>query len=147
MGSTALGGEVMSNFELLVDSDAFVGWIFPNDTHYERSNALFEKIQGHELRIVTTSWIVAETATVLSHRRDQELARFFLKRIRERNFPTIHIDDQLQIAATKLFEAQQARGTSMPDCANVVVMQSFRIPQIFSFDEAYTKQYRVKVFA
>lgn len=136
-----------NKFQVLVDSDAFVGWLFPRDPHFETVQKLFQNIKQQRLHLVTTSWVVAETATVLSHKQGQDLARTFLQRMGQIPFPTIFIDESLQQATTTLFAQQEKRGTSMVDCANVVVMRRFQIPQILSFDKAYAKQYDVATVA
>lgn len=128
------------NVEVLVDSDAFVGWIYPADAHYDRVRSIFQKIRQARLRMITNSWVVAETATVLSHRSGQVAARSFLSRLRELDFPIIHIDESLQEDAIQIFEHQDKKGTSMVDCGNVAVMRRFDIFRIFSFDRFYKNQ-------
>ena len=139
------GGEVRDELHILFDSDAFVGWLWPDDKLYSKANQVFEKIKYKQLRIVTTSWVIAETATVLSNREGQTLARSFLKRMRDMRFPTIHIDEILQRETEKLFERQEKKGTSMVDCGNVIVMQRYKIPAIFSFDKFYKKQQGIQM--
>jgi hypothetical protein len=41
----ALGKDVMSEYQVLVDSDAFVGRFFTDDSHHHHSLALFEKFE------------------------------------------------------------------------------------------------------
>ena len=134
------GGEVKDELHILFDSDAFVGWLWPDDKLFIKANQIFEQIKQKQLRIVTTSWVIAEAATVLSHREGQILARSFMKRMRDMRFPTIHIDEVLQSEAEKLFERQEKKGTSMVDCGNIIVMQRYKIPTIFSFDRFYKRQ-------
>lgn len=146
MVSTVSGKDrVTSDFHVLVDSDAFVGRFYADDTHYQHSRTIFQQLREQRKRLVTTSFVVAETATVLSHRNGQNLARKFLAEfIGKGNIDVIHITETLQQEAASLFVAQGQRGTSMTDCANVVVMQKFNIPTIFSFDKVYTKQFGLK---
>ncbi|MCI0563775.1 MAG: PIN domain-containing protein [Nitrososphaera sp.] len=127
---------------ILVDSDAFVGWLYDADAHHKRATAIFNKIKRKRLAPITTSLVVAETATVLSNRQGQNLARVFLDLIAK--YPVIHIDEQLQQEALEFFKAQEKKGTSVVDCTNVVVMRRFKIPTIFSFDKFYSKQLGMK---
>lgn len=135
-----------NSFDLLIDSDAFVGWIFPSDFHFEKSRSLFHKIESERLKIACTNLVITETATVLSHRQDQKLARFFLETIDKLELPIIRINQELENKALQLFFKQNKRGTSFTDCANAVVIQEFAIPKIFSFDKAYKNQYKVELF-
>lgn len=93
---------------------------------------------------MTTSMVIDEVATVLSHRQGQELARKFLAVVEALQFPTIHIDKTLRQEALAIFKSQQQRGTSVTDCANVAVMKRFAISEIFAFDEVYPKRFGLK---
>ena len=68
----------------------------------------------------------------------------FLEQIERLAVPVVHIDEHLQTHATQIFVAQNQRGTSMTDCANVAVIHQLDIPKIFSFDEVYSKHFGLK---
>jgi predicted nucleic acid-binding protein len=126
----------MDNPLVLIDSDAFVGWIFPNDVHHKRVLTLFKRIKKQGYRPVTTSWVVQETATVLSRRSGQGDAKKFLD-IMTSDFPVIHITELLERDTATYFCAQEGPNISMVDCSNVVVMHEFNITHIASFDKFY----------
>lgn len=132
-----------SNFQILVDSDAFIAYYLDYDIFHPQVSELFDRFTQHETLITTTSWVVAETATVLSYRGGQDLAQTFLQRIESSHLPVIHIDEKLEQATFQFFKDQTGRGISMVDCSNAVVMQHFSIPEIFSFDKFY-KQLHLK---
>ncbi len=144
MGRKGRESAVRNSSGILVDSDVFVGWIHIDDTHHEKARSVFHKIKQARLRMVTSSWVVAETATVLSHRRGQATAREYLKTIRDLEFPVIHVDEGLQEDATQIFEQQEKKGTSMVDCSNVAIIKRFEIPRIFSFDKFYAKKFGIQ---
>jgi predicted nucleic acid-binding protein len=127
----------VTSFQVLVDSDAFVAWSLPDDLFHVRVQETFEKLARKTTRLVTTSWVIAETATVLSNRGSQATARTFLQRLEEMALPIIHISEELEADTTTFFKAQEARGTSMVDCSNAVVMRRFEIPEVLSFDKFY----------
>ncbi len=106
----AHGEEAKSEFQVLIDSDAFEPWIHTNDSHHKKVKSTFQKIKKSQISMVTSSWVVAETATVLSHRKGQFLAREFLRKIRDLSFPVIHVDERLQEDATQIFELQEKKG-------------------------------------
>jgi predicted nucleic acid-binding protein len=130
---------VTHEFHVLLDSDAFVAIYLPDDANHDRAMNIFATIQHAEQNMVTTSWVIAETATVLSNRDGQEKARAFLQMIADVHFDSIHITEDFQQEATTLFISQQKKRTSMVDCGNAVVMHRFAIPTIFSFDAFYPK--------
>ncbi|MEZ4621171.1 MAG: hypothetical protein R2867_37500 [Caldilineaceae bacterium] len=115
----------MSNAtQVLVDSDAFVGLLLEKDAHHKRCTELFAEIASRQVPLVTTSSVVAETATVLSHRVGQELARVFLEDVIEQGkFPTVFVTGALHQQALEIFKMQEGRGTSMTDCVNVAIMR------------------------
>jgi predicted nucleic acid-binding protein len=137
----------MSNgTQILVDSDAFVGLLLEKDAHHERSARLFSEVASQGASIVTNSFVIAETATVLSHRVGQELARIFLDEVVEQGrFPTVFVTEALQQQAIEIFRMQERRGTSMTDCVNVAIMQQLQISTIFSFDTFYSKRCNLKL--
>ena len=138
-------GEASKNdqFNVLIDSDAFIGWLNEEDAHHQRVNELFELLQTQQAKFVTISLVVAETATVLSYKASQSLALAFLKIINRGNLPVIHINEGLQQASLEIFSEQTKRRTSVTDCANVAVMRKYEIPAIFSFDQGYVKQFNL----
>ena len=109
----------------------------PHDSNHDRAMEIFKILKHTEQNLVTTSWVIAETATVLSNRDGQDNARAFLSMIFETHFDSIHISENLQSDATKVFVEQQKKRTSMVDCSNTVVLKQFGIPKIFAFDEFY----------
>ncbi len=136
---------MQNNAEILVDSDAFVGWMYAADPHHNRVQRTFQEVRQARLRMITNSWVVAETATVLSHRSGQVAAKNYLNTLRTLEFPIIHIDEDLQEDATQIFEQQDKKGTSMVDCGNVAVMHRYDISRIFSFDRFYKSQPNIEL--
>ncbi len=133
------GGITMNSFQVLVDSDAFVAWLMPDDIFYQQVTEIFQRLEEEKVRLVTTSWVIAETATVLSNRVGQKLARQFLDQAEHIGLPIIHITEEIQREATRFFKDQEVRGTSMVDCGNAIVATRFGIPSVFSFDRFYKR--------
>lgn len=134
--------------QILVDSDAFVGLLLKKDVHHEESSQLFSEIAVQGLSVITTSFVIAETVTVLSHRIGQELARIFLDEVIEQGkFPTVFVTESLQQQATEIFRKQDGRGTSMTDCVNVALMRQLQLSTIFSFDAFYAKKCKLQLLS
>lgn len=139
-------GQMSNATQILVDSDAFVGLLLEKDAHHERCAELFAGIASQQVSIVTTSFVVAETATVLSHRVGQDLARVFLDEVIEQGrFPTVFVTEAMQQQALEIFKMQESRGTSMTDCVNVAIMRQLQISTIFSFDVFYPKRCNIEL--
>lgn len=133
-----------SQYDILVDSDAFIGLFYPDDAHNKRSTQLFEKYKGKNVNFVTNSHVIAETATVLSHKRQFSLARDFLQSVKTLNFPVIFIDEEMLGESLNIFLDQEKRGVSVTDCINAYLMQRFNISQIFAFDKFYHEELGLK---
>lgn len=145
MERMGFGKEVMpSDFDILVDSDAFTGLFVEYDAHHPLVTTAFERFLSEWQRLVTTSFVIAETATVISRLAGQSPARRFLTFVRSGNIPIIFIDEDLQDAGERIFIAQENKKTSMVDCTNVAVMERFHIPAIFSFDQVYFRKFHLK---
>ena len=137
-----------SNFQVLVDSDAFVGLMIEKDAHHKSSQKIFKRLRAQKAKLLTTSLVVVETATVLSHRVGQDLARAFLVEVVEKGgLPVTQIIDDLYEEALKIFKDQTKKGTSVTDCANVAILKRLNIPEIFSFDKVYSKSFGLQMIS
>lgn len=144
--STARKGRGVTNqLQVLIDSDAFVGQFYTRDAHHSRTNQLFDQLIQHSTPIATTNLVTLGTATVLSHRGGQELAKRFMAMIEESNLPILYVDEKLQRKAVDIFVSQEKKGTSGVDCANVAVMHHYHIPYIFSYDHFYRGQPKIEL--
>ena len=130
----------MGKFEVLVDSDGWIALYLPDDLLHTDTVSIYQRLQAQNKKLVTTSAVIGETATVLSHRSGQKLARHFLLAIEQSGIPIIFVDEKLHHQALELFMQQEKKGTSFVDCANVVVARAFDIPTVLSFDGFYPRQ-------
>lgn len=138
-----LGGEKMSKYDVLIDSDAFVGLLHIPDFHHKQVKKIFAKMEKDKLSFVTTSYVVMEVATVLSHKSGQNIAKRFLSLVDK--IPTIHISRDFCKAGLDIFSQQNKKGNSVVDCTNVAVMRQFEIEKILSFDKVYEKVFGLEV--
>ncbi len=140
MANVELGkARVQSNFEVLIDSDAFVGLFLPDDAHFQSVSKQFDHFEREQTKLATTNWVVAETATVLSRRDTQETAKRFLKMIETSGIPILFISREVEKDALRIFKDQSTKNTSVIDCSNIAVLNHYRISRLFSFDKFYKK--------
>ena len=124
---------------VLVDSDGFIAWLIKPDAHHQRVLSLLNHFDKHAIHMTTTSYVVAETATLLSRRYSQAQARNFVQFIHKTQLPVLEIMGDLRRQAERLFEEQTIEKVSLIDCANVIAIQHFAIPAILSFDRFYSR--------
>jgi len=124
---------------ILVDSDAFIGWLIANDAHHSHVKSSLEKIDEMAGKLTTTSYVIAETATLLSRRYSQENACQFLRYIHTSDFPVIEVMGEVRQRAEELFLTQRTEKISLIDCANVIATRRFDIQAILGFDRFYSR--------
>jgi predicted nucleic acid-binding protein len=129
---------------VLVDSDAFVGWIVTTDAHHQRVTAAFDRLKGAQVQPITTNLVIAETASLLSRRHSQPQAKGFLEF--SQHIETIYITQQLHQYTTALFLDQDRKNVSFVDLANVVIARAYGIGEILSFDKTYPKDFNLKLW-
>ena len=144
METTDLTGWAMSGERVLLDSDAFVGWLTVHDTHHERMVRLFETIKTRRVQLLTTNLVVSETATMLSYRQGQTQALQFISLAV--SVQTVMINDQLYQHTLDLFAKQERNKTSFVDMANVVTVRELDISWILSFDETYPRDFALTTY-
>lgn len=124
---------------VLLDSDAFIAWLIVPDGHHGRVVATLERLTRQSVNLTTTSYVVAETATLLSRRYAQAQARRFVQMLHDTDFPIIEIVADLRREAERLFLQQMTEKVSLIDCANVVAARQMNTPAIVSFDHFYLR--------
>ena len=122
---------------LLLDSDVLVGLFYTKDPHYSVVTTSFEKVDQLNLILAVSNFVVAEVATVLSHRSGQELANDFLDSIE--GFEVIYLTKNLYQDSLGIFKQQTKKGTSFVDCTNLVLMQTGIFQYLWSFDKFYSR--------
>lgn len=127
------------HFDVLVDSDAFIGFFVEEDAHFKQAQTSFRAFSAAGQILVTTNAVVTETASMLSRRISYKIACRFVEFIRDGDLPLIYLDRALSDSAHAIFLVQNKEGTSMVDCTNIAVSRYYSIPTIFGFDHFYTK--------
>jgi predicted nucleic acid-binding protein len=129
----------MSDNRVLIDSDAFIGWLVEHDQHHPRAVQLFDYVLREGMQPVLTNLMIAECATWLSARASQSISKLFLRETE--NLEIVFIDENLHAKTIALFQQSERHHTSFIDYANVVTMRTFQIPTILAFDAVYRKTF------
>ena len=130
---------MQNDFDYLIDSDTFVGIILPSDALHTRIHAIYQRIKSEQKSLVTTNWVIAETATVLSNRDSQQTAIEFIRHIQQADITILTITPEIEEATYHLFCDRTTKRTSMVDCSNVATAKHHDIPNILSFDKFYAR--------
>lgn len=128
--------------KLLVDSDFWMGLVVENDAHHANVLRELQNVQKQKAELFTLKLVIYETATVLSRKIDQKRSLLFLDTFYA--LPVSHIDlsSELEDASWDIFKKQTKKGTSFIDCANLAVIEYYKLDGILSFDTFYPQRIR-----
>ena len=128
---------------LLADSDFLFGLFVPTDPHYENAKRILQDVVEKGIEILILNLVIQEVVTVLSHKVGQQMAISFKEKFHLLDVGTIFVDEELEKSAWKIFLQQHKKGTSFVDCANLAVIEKYKLDGILSFDTFYPKELRV----
>jgi len=128
--------------KLLVDSDFLVALYKPADSNHLKAVEVFKKIE-HELVLVALNLVFQESTTVVSKQMGMIDARKFFNSINKLITEKLSLDQELEIQSWRLFFKQTKKGSSFIDCANLAVVERYKLDGILSFDEFYPEKLMV----
>lgn len=130
---------------IFVDSGAWIAVLNPKDRHHEEANATFAGLHRH-MTLVTTDYVIDETATRLRYDTNHALAVKFLDAIEafemSGDLTVMAITAEVFKEAKALFRQRNSPRLrlSFTDCTSFVVCWSdVRITKAFAFDEDFPK--------
>jgi predicted nucleic acid-binding protein len=146
---TGLGKETMSDDQqILIDSDAFIGLTHKTDALHKQAIVIYKQLKQKQVQFTTTSAVVSEIVTLLSHRQGHLAACKFLETfVDSGQVPVIFVNEPLYQQGLHLFKQQTKKGTSFTDCANAAVCRQLDLTHIFSFDRVYPKSFGIALVA
>ena len=132
---------IIDNLEpILVDSDSFIALVKEDDDNHQKAKEYFAQLDELPVMLVTTKYVFAEVATVLSQRVSHAVSIQFVDTLLAEPQAIKFIDahsDSIFDSAVDFFKKQSSKNVSFVDCTNMAVMQNFNIRYIFSFDKTY----------
>jgi len=118
-----------------------------NDRHAKAARALQEAIaRGEHGAVVTTSFVLDETATRIRMEGDVETAAKFVRALLESESVTIvWIDAAKFRKSLDRFQRSADKPWSFTDCASFVVMRELGVERAFSFDHNFEEAELVRL--
>lgn len=118
-----------------VDTSAWYAYLMPEDAHHGGARAF---LRDASWRLITTNYVILETANLLHLRGGRALAMEFLRWLREsRRLATHHLTPGEHDDAERLFG--ESGGYSLTDCSSFVVMRSLGLRDCFTFDRDFVR--------
>lgn len=127
----------------LVDTNVLVGAIRNRDALHERAATVLKELK-EKYEAWVLNLVIQETATVLSMRDGMNAARTFYNGYKDIIDTEIPLNEDLEKHSWQIFLKQLKKGTSFVDCANLAVIQHYRLDGIVTFDEFYPKEVRLR---
>lgn len=128
--------------KLLVDSDFWYGLVVEKDAHHEQVTRNFRVYQKKQAEFLCLKLVIYETVTVLSRRIDQKRSLIFLEKFNYLPVTLIELDQKLENRTWDIFKKQTKKGTSFVDCANLAVVEHYKLDGILSFNTFYPSTVR-----
>lgn len=125
------------------DSDFLVGVFRQEDTNHAKAMKLLGEMGKEEVELWASNLVRQESATVVSHRAGMSAARLFVEKLAKDIQRWVKVDMELEGKAWGIFLKQDKKGTSFVDCANLAVIEKYKLDGILTFDGFYPKKMRV----
>ena len=126
----------------LVDSNILVAVYKRDDSTHERATRLVKKFHSYGNTFIVNNLVIQESTTVISHKMGMRDANMFYQGLMDFVDEIIPVEVSVEEKAWRIFFKQTKKGTSFVDCANLAVIEHYKLDGILSFDEFYPKTLR-----
>lgn len=126
----------------LVDSDFLISFSSDEDSTHPKSIKIYKNLDKNT-ELLALNLVFQESTTVVSKRFGMQKAKTFYEMINKFIDTRILLDDDIEKEAWKIFLKQNKKGTSFIDCANLAILEKYKLDGILSFDEYYPKNVRI----
>lgn len=122
---------------LFVDTGAWYALANRLDKHHEAARLLLGR---SDRPLLTTNYVVVETANLLSARAGHGPAMRFLEGLGASELLTVHhIGARDHAQAESFFQRHADKGWSLTDCSSFVAMHSLGLADAFTFDQHFSQ--------
>jgi predicted nucleic acid-binding protein len=117
---------------VFTDTSAWYALINPRDAHHQKARRFLD---AHAGALITSNYIVAETANLTRYRLGTAPALEFLEILRQTTLvEMVFVTPQQHERTVSLFAQYASKGLSFTDCSSLVLMQDHGLRQTFCFD-------------
>lgn len=123
---------------IIVDSDAFIGNLNPQDQHYLTTQQILRKLIKKSAKLVYPATVIVETATFLQGRLNRpDLAEAVVRLIKNNRLDIEPVDEEVIQKASLLMDFKKSKHNTLFDAIVGAVAQKYKADAIFSFDKFY----------
>ena len=124
--------------KIIVDTSAFYALAVPNDRFHHQSHSAFASLVAAKSHLITTSYILSETAALIQRRIGMEALRE-LSQSYLWNIEVHWIDQSIHEEAWRRMMARGTREISLVDWSTIVVAERANAA-VFAFDGDFSKE-------
>jgi predicted nucleic acid-binding protein len=124
---------------VFVDTSAFYAVLDRDDANHHCAAGIWRQLIAEEAKLVTSNYILVETAALIEHRLGLEAVRAFEDRVR----PILDVewlDESVHRRAVDAVLTAARRRVSLVDTTSFLVMRDCRIRSAFCFDSHFAEQ-------
>ena len=126
---------------VVVDTGAWIALLSRADQHAAAATERYQTLAGEGVRLVTTNYIVDETATCLRYGAGLDAAlgyrRMLDDSVKARHLRITWIDESIEREAWRVLEQYRDVALSLTDATTAVTARRIRIDEIFGFDRDF----------
>lgn len=125
--------------EIFVDTSAIYALLVEHDGNHPAARSAGPSLRDENARLVTSSFVVLETVSLLQTRIGVEAARIFYREV----LPSLHVvwvGEELLHRAMAALLASSQRGMSLTDWSSFTLMRERGIGRAFAFDDNFSRQ-------
>lgn len=122
---------------VFVDTSALFALLVEDDFMHVRAALNFEHLAAVDARLVTTSYVLLETLTLLQRRVGLEAVWDFTRKVRPL-LEVVWAAEDWHTRAVQRLHVENHRGVSLTDCLSFEIMEAMEIRTAFTFDRHFT---------
>jgi predicted nucleic acid-binding protein len=121
--------------ELFVDTSGFYALLVRRDPKHAAARRVLRQAKAERRRLVTTDYVLDETATLLKARGQAQLAQPLFERVFQSSACRVEWTDESHFIVTRDFFLKHAdQAWSFTDCASFCVMRALKLQEALTTD-------------
>lgn len=119
---------------VLVDSSAYFAFADPRDGNYGKATAIATQLAKDQAHLFTTTFVVAETYSLLLSRLGRATAIRVLDQIDQGTTTVIRVSLRDERRGREILHHYDDKNFSLVDATSFAIMERLRITHVFAFD-------------
>ncbi|MBM4287061.1 MAG: PIN domain-containing protein [Deltaproteobacteria bacterium] len=124
---------------IFADTSALFALLVRNDLGHAAAKANFEDLMKQRARLLTSSYVLLETLTLLQRRVSLEAVFDFNHKFMPL-LEVVWVDETWHARALQRLQAERSRSLSLTDCLSFEIMEAEEIDTAFSVDRHFSER-------